>query len=217
MWECLQHINACFFDLVKAVLWGTWFLLKYISALSFCFPVHTHFAFKKPSLRGGSTFWSHSLSFSVLFFFCFSMCYLHHFAHFHIISSSSQIAVALGNCICWSDLAWLTPPPQKYGDVRVMLAWAQPSWADWVILPVTEQDNHISKYSPLLSPSPPSTTTWGSAAFHTHWGILWIHFQFCLECLKAQISTCTIFCPYSLIDPFSILDMKDAHKNTFLI
>lgn len=120
--------------------------------LSPCFPVERLFAFKKRRLGGGSTFGSHSASLSVFP----SLCCLHHFVHFHIISSSSQIAVAQENCICWSDLAWLTPPPQKCEHVRVMLAWAQPSPADWVILPVTEQDNHISKYSPLLSPSPPS-------------------------------------------------------------
>lgn len=124
--------------------------------LSPCFPVERHYPFKKWCLRGGSTFRSHSVSFCLSYtvFLCFFLCCLHHFVHFHIISSSSQIAVAQENCICWSDLAWLTPPPQKYGDVRVMLAWAQPSPADWVIMPVMEQDNHISKYSTLLSPSP---------------------------------------------------------------
>lgn len=176
MWDCLQHINAWLFDLVKGVLRGTWLLLKYTSMLSPCSPVERRFAFKKPSLRGGSTFGptlSPLLSLSVLL--RFSPCCLRRFAHFHIISSSSQIAVAQGNCICWSDLAWLTPPPQKYGHVRVMLAWARPSPADWVVLPVTGQDNHISNYS--SAPRHHTVTTGGSAALHTHWGVLWIHFQ----------------------------------------
>lgn len=144
MWDRLQHINAQLFDPVKGSV--AMVLIKIV--LSPCFPVERHFAFKKPRVQV-------SVSLPFLSFSAFPpLRCLHHFAHFHIISSSSQIAVAQGNCICWSDLAWLTPPPQKYGDARVMLAWAQPPPADWVVLPVTGQDNHISKYSPLLSPSP---------------------------------------------------------------
>lgn len=134
---------------------------------------------------------------------CFCLCCLHHFAHFHIISSSSQIAVAQGNCICWSDLAWLTPPPKKYGDVRVMLAWAQPSLADWVVLPVTGQDNHISKYSPLLSPSPPHHRYQGQRCSpHTHWCILWIHFQLFFVSWTYNSPNCDTYLVHSFLNPF---------------
>lgn len=165
MWDCLQHINARLFDPVKGVLCGTRFLLKYTSVLSPGSPAGRRSAFKKRSVHLQVSL-SPLLSLSVLL--PFSPCCLHHFAHSHIISSSSQIAVAQGNCICWSDLAWLTPPPQKYEGVRVVLAWAGPSLADWVVLLVTGQDNHISKYSPLLSPSPLRRHYRGPALFSAH-------------------------------------------------
>ena len=76
--------------------------------------------------------------------------------------------MAQGNCICWSNLARLTlpSPPLKWGDVPGMRGWAEPWHRDWLILPVTGQDNCISKYSVLLSSLPPAQSLSGPALGH---------------------------------------------------
>lgn len=99
--------------------------------------------------------------------------------------------------------------PEVWGCAcTVMLAWAQPSWPDWVILPVTEQDNHINKYSPHRHPP-------------LHGAVLhYVHTEASCEFISTCVSkpkSLHLLCPYSYIDSFPILAMKDAQTNTCLV